>query len=683
MKQQDSTIPGCALRATEKESLHSIFGQCLDLLLRAELSVGTGEDRFTMRHGSFSYRQKHSARTRLRRLEPEETAGGLRLLFEHPKTGERLALFARETENGCLRVSPELPPDCGWDRFRLTLPSDPDEHFYGCGEVHSTLDLKGKRVRIWVAEHQNARRIGDKLIREKLIGRRPDFILPFRNYESYYAQPTFVSSRKYFLHADTSAYAVFDFTKPDRAVLRFRGLPVLYLGEAESFPALSEKLSGLLGRQRSLPDWIYDGAILAIQEGTDAVERRMQAALDAGARICGVWSQDWCGCRRTGFGYQVMWNWEWDRELYPGLDEKILEWRARGVRFLGYINPFLALEKGLYRHAAERGWCVRDREGADYLVTITTFPAAMIDLTNPEAYEWYKTVIKENMIGLGMGGWMADFGEYLPTDAVLHSGEDPALIHNRWPSIWARLNREAIEECGAQDEVFFFTRAGHTETVRESPMMWTGDQHVDWSLDDGLASAIPATLSLAMSGCGVTHSDVGGYTTVMHMTRGKELLLRWMEMNAFTPLMRFHEGNQPSRNVQFDTDGELLTHLALTSGWHAALKKYIRSLVEETERTGVPVMRPLFYHYDEPEAYTKRTEYLLGRDILVAPVVREGARDRTVYLPRDEWVDLFTGEEFSGGERRIGAPLGQPTVFIRKQSPWLHTIHLNKGGTQT
>ena len=656
-----------------------MFGFCLEMLQKAELCVGRGENRFSMRHGSFSYRQRIFGKTPLRRQGTEQTERGLAIRFVHPGNALEVLLLARE-ENGLIKVTFALPDNHGWNRFWLTLPSAADERFYGCGEVHSTLDLKGERVRIWAAEHQNARRIGDKLIREKLIGRRPEFTLPFRNYESYYAQPTYVSSRKYFVHSDTNAYAVFDFTKADRAVLCFQEPAALYIGAAESFPALSEKLSGLLGRQGKLPDWVYDGAILAIQEGTEAVDRRLKTALDAGARICGVWAQDWCGCRRTGFGYQVMWNWEWDRELYPDLDSKIPEWKAQGVRFLGYINPFLALEGNLYAYAAARGWCVKDRRGNDYLVTITTFPAAMVDLTNPNACDWYKSIIRENMLGLGMSGWMADFGEYLPTDAVLHSGEDPALAHNRWPGIWARLNHEVIEEAGVSDEVFFFTRAGHTETVRYSRMMWTGDQHVDWSLDDGLASAIPATLSLAMSGCGITHSDVGGYTTVMHMTRSKELLLRWMEMNAFTPLMRFHEGNQPSRNAQFDTDEELLSHLSLTSGWHAALKEYLQSLVEETEKTGVPVMRPLFYHYDEPEAYIARTEYLLGRDVLVAPVVREGERTRTTYLPQDEWIHMFTGEAYSGGEFRIDAPLGQPPVFIRNQSPWLNVFR--KAGQQ-
>ena len=519
-----------------------------------------------------------------------------------------------------------------------------------------------------MAEHQNAKRITHKIVREKFIGKRPDRVQSFGRYESYYAQPTFVSSGKYYVHADIDAFSIFDFSRGDRTTLYTQEPPVLYIENADSFEELSGKLAGLLGHQTVLPSWIYDGAILAIQEGCERIDEKIKRCEEAGTKICGIWSQDWCGCRKTGFGYQVMWNWAWDKELYHDLDKKIIEWKEKGIRFLGYINPFIAIEKELYKEASAKGYCVKDKEGKDYLVTITTFPAAMVDFTNPEAYDWYKNLIKENMIGLGMGGWMADFGEYLPVDCVLHSGEDPEKIHNRWPAIWAQMNRDAIAECGRQDEVFFFTRAGHTGTISASTMMWTGDQHVDWSVDDGLPSVIPATLSLAMSGYGLTHSDVGGYTTIMHMRRSKELLMRWEEMNIFSPLFRSHEGNQPVNNVQFDDDEELIRHISWASRMHAALAPYLKELVSENATKAVPVMRPLFYHYDEVKAYTETSEYLLGKDLLVAPVLCEKARSRTVYLPQDEWVHLFNGKEFMGGSYEVEAGLGCPPVFIRRNS---------------
>lgn len=636
-----------------------------------EVSIGSGENQFSMSRGSFKYKQKISGKRKLTLQNQEKTEEGYLLTYVDPKGSsakEQVHQFAVTQQGSQIRLAYVGEEKPGVNRYWLTFVTNPKEHIYGCGETYSELDLKGQKVRIWVAEHQNTGRISKKIIKEKLLGKHPDKKLSFDKYESYYAQPTFVSSDKYYVHCDINAYSEFDFTDAGKITLYFQEPPVIITDSGQDFAEVSRKLTGLLGRQKALPDWLYDGVILGIQEGTDVVDAKIKKAKEAGVPVVGVWCQDWSGCRRTGFGYQVMWNWEWDQELYPGLDKKIAEWKEEGVRFLGYINPFIAIEKDLYAYASEHGYCVQDREGKDYLVTITTFPAAMVDFTNPEAYEWYKGLIKENMIGLGMGGWMADFGEYLPIDAVLYSGEDPAIIHNQWPAIWAKMNQEAVAECGKEGQVFFFTRAGHTGTIAHSHMMWTGDQHVDWSIDDGLPAVIPATLSLAMSGYGIAHSDVGGYTTIMHMRRSKELLLRWEEMNVFSPLFRTHEGNQPVNNVQFDDDEELLAQLAKCGRMHVALKDYLKGLVAEEISDGTPVMRPLFYHYDEAEAYTEKTEYLLGRDLLVAPVYEEGAKSRTIYLPSDGWVNIFDGKEYAGGHMIMEAPIGKPPVFVRKDS---------------
>lgn len=636
-----------------------------------EVSIGSGENQFSMSRGSFKYKQKISGKRKLTLQNQEKTEEGYLLTYVDPKGSsakEQVHQFAVTQQGSQIRLAYVGEEKPGVNRYWLTFVTNPKEHIYGCGETYSELDLKGQNVRIWVAEHQNTGRISKKIIKEKLLGKHPDKKLSFDKYESYYAQPTFVSSDKYYVHCDINAYSEFDFTDAGKITLYFQEPPVIITDSGQDFAEVSRKLTGLLGRQKALPDWLYDGVILGIQEGTDVVDAKIKKAKEAGVPVVGVWCQDWSGCRRTGFGYQVMWNWEWDQELYPGLDKKIAEWKEEGVRFLGYINPFIAIEKDLYAYASEHGYCVQDREGKDYLVTITTFPAAMVDFTNPEAYEWYKGLIKENMIGLGMGGWMADFGEYLPIDAVLYSGEDPAIIHNQWPAIWAKMNQEAVAECGKEGQVFFFTRAGHTGTIAHSNMMWTGDQHVDWSIDDGLPAVIPATLSLAMSGYGIAHSDVGGYTTIMHMRRSKELLLRWEEMNVFSPLFRTHEGNQPVNNVQFDDDEELLAQLAKCGRMHVALKDYLKGLVAEEISDGTPVMRPLFYHYDEAEAYTEKTEYLLGRDLLVAPVYEEGAKSRTIYLPSDGWVNIFDGKEYAGGHMIMEAPIGKPPVFVRKDS---------------
>jgi len=560
------------------------------------------------------------------------------------------------------------------NRFNLYIPSATGEHYYGCGETFTKFDLKGEKVRVWVAEHQNANRIAKKVLRNTFIGKRPSNSLPFDKYESYYVQPTFISSSCYYMHVDTTEFTTFDFTKDGLIGIEVRDNCTIHYEKAEDFESLATKLSNLLGRQKELPDWVYDGMILGIQQGPEVIDKKIAECKKHNVPVIGIWSQDWCGCRRTAFGYQVMWNWKAEESIYPNLSEKIKEWNAQGIKFLGYINPFIALEKDLYKEAHEKGYCVKNDSGDDYLVTITTFPAAMVDFTNPEAYEWYKNIIKNNMIGAGLSGWMADFGEYLPVDAVLHSGVKATTIHNEWPAIWARLNREAIEETGNLGKILFFTRAGYTGTIKNSVMMWNGDQHVDFSIDDGIGSVIPASLSLTVSGYGISHSDVGGYTTMKGMTRSRELMMRWEELSCFSPLMRSHEGNQPIRNVHFSDDEELLKQLGKFTRIHKELKPYLKEAVSYNADKGVGVMRPLFYYYNEDKAYTEGYEYLLGRDILVSPVLKENETKHKVYLPMDNWINVFTGKAYKGGEYEIEAPIGQPPVFIRQDSKWKDQI---------
>ena len=620
--------------------------------------VGSGSADFSMQRGSFRMREK------VREEIPLYLSDDLLL-----RDSSGLALFSLQTDCGENQIRLHLEPltDRPFNRLWFGLPGEAGEHIYGCGEHFTRLDLRGEKVRIWVQEHQNLASIAKKVLRETLLGPRPRHI--DKKQHSYYRQPTYISSRKYFVHAHGNAYMEFDFRGGDYTFYA-HALADFTIGFAPDYETLMETLTSLLGRQPRLPDWAYDGAILGVQGGTEAVEEKLARVRQADMRVAGVWCQDWQGARITAVGKQLFWNWQWDSAHYLGLDEKMHAFKRQGVRFLGYINPFLAIEGPLYAYASPRGYCVKRRDGGDYLTRSTTFSSAMVDFTNPAAYQWLKGVIKENVIGFGLDGWMADFGEYLPTDCVLHSGEDPALLHNAWPAIWARLNREAIEESGRLGEIFFFTRAGYTGTAAHSTLMWNGDQYTDWSFDGGFPSVIPAALSLACSGFGLAHSDIGGFSTFLHVKRSPELMLRWAEMNAFSPLFRSHEGVRPDNNAQFDAP-EVIAGYAKMSRVHAHLKPYLQALDRENHSRGVPVMRPLFFYYGGDEDYTQAYEYLLGRDILVAPVLEPGRADWEVYLPGDTWVHLWTGKTYGAGKHTVPAPLGEPPVFCRRESSFL------------
>lgn len=634
------------------------------------ITVGKVEPSYEMSRGSFKIKQKRIFSKKLFLFCATETQNGAELVFADEHGWKTLKVALTLSTQKLLKLEPELLGEKYCNFISFKIPATEDEAVYGGGETFAAFNLRGKKQRVWVAEHINAGQIARKIVKSSLGIKAVDRKQPYKNYETYYAQPTFMSSQKYFMHCDTTDYAMFDFSKKNFHQITVNDFCPVYFGFDESFEGLMKTLGSVLGRQPLLPDWVYDGAILGIQGGTQTVFEKLEKASKHDTAVCGVWCQDWEGRRVTAFGKQLQWNWQWDSERYPELDKKIWELKENGVHFLGYCNPFLAIEKPLYAYAKEKGYCVKDSQGNDYLVKITTFPAAMVDLTNPLAYEWIKQVIKENMISFGLDGWMADFGEYLPTDCVLFSGEDPKKIHNSWPARWAKVNREAIEETGNLGKIFFFTRAGYTETVRYSTAMWAGDQHADWTFDFGLPSVIPASLSLGVCGFGLTHSDIGGYTTFAKMRRNPELFMRWAEMNAFSPIMRSHEGSNPDLNAQFDANAEVLAHHARYSRIHRLLKPYLKEANVLCSEASVPVMRPMFFHYDGNREKNDATQYLLGRDLLVAPVLREGAAKRTVYFPDDEWISVWDGESHKKGEREISAPLGTIPVFYRKSSSY-------------
>lgn len=625
--------------------------------------AGFGANSYKMSHGSFKISEKVDERESV--LITDIVFGEKSATLYLTKGKMELSI-----DNDIVKFTP-LGFD-GCTRMWFSIPARVNEYIYGTGEVFSEFNLRGKKTNVWVAEHINASQIAKKLAKQIVGVKNSTKKQKFSKYETYYAQPTFISSQKYFFHSDTTALAVYDFRNTMNHEIRFDEIAPFYFGFGESFEDVISKLTTLVGRQPELPDWVYDGYILGIQGGTDVLMSKVKTAIDNCVKVAGAWIQDWEGRRVTAVGKQLFWNWEYDNDLYPNLPNTISELNAMGVKVLGYVNPFLAVEKPLYKEASEKGYCVKNADGEDYYVTITTFPAAMIDLTNPDACEWLKGVIKKNMIDIGLSGWMADFGEYLPTDAVLFSGENAELVHNTWPVRWAKLNREVVEEAGKLGEIMFFTRAGYTNSQRYSTMMWNGDNHTDFSYDFGLPSVIPAMLSLTCCGFGLSHSDIGGYTSFFNLKRSAELYQRWCEMNAFSPIMRGHEGLNPDLNAQCITDDVLGIEKKMST-YHKALKPYIKDAVEYNAKTGVGVVRPLFFYYDEEQAYTECYEYLLGRDILVAPVIRPNKKDnaipkREVYLPNDEWVYLWNGREYAGGNHIIDAPIGEPPVFIRKSA---------------
>ena len=435
----------------------------------------------------------------------------------------------------------------------------------------------------------------------------------------------------------------------------------------------------------ALPDWISTGAVVGLQGGTDEVRRQVASLREAGTEISGVWLQDWSGRRTTDFGDRLWWTWQLDEDRYPDWEDLVADLAADGIRTTTYVNAFLvdAAPKGdpgirnLFAEARDAGYLVQDEAGETYLLNQGGFDAALVDLTNQDAQDWYAQVIAEEVLTDGVVGFMADFGEGLPFDAVIADGTAD-LAHNRWPLLWAQTVRRACEIADQPDCVTWF-RTGSLGMDEFTPMFWAGDQVVDWSDEDGMRSALRGMLAGSVSGWPLVHSDVGGYTSinavVRDYVRSEELLARWGEMEAFGVMMRTHEGNRPAANLQVSSTDSTRESLAHATRIYAALGDYRRALVDEALATGVPALRPMWVGAPGTEAATAEDQFFLGSSVLVAPVLDPGALQVEVSLPPGEWVHLVTGETFAGDEVvTVDAPVGTPAAFVQTNDPWAERL---------
>ena len=627
------------------------------------LYVGSGEASVDMYRGNFKIEDYVIERRALPATEIREVPDGAEIRF-----GEAVSLRV-ELDGDCavLRFTQKDP---AINRLWLRIAAEEDECIWGCGEQMSYFNLRGRHFPLWTSEPG--------------VGRDKSTYVTWRSdvenkaggdyYNTNFPEPTYVSSRHYYLHADTTAYADFDFRHPDFHELQFWEVPAsIHFEAAETFLALLQKETAFLGRQPELPDWIYNGLIIGVQGGSERAFGLLDQTLAHNIKVAGVWCQDWCGKRVTSFGKRLQWDWHFHPEMYPDLPAEIEKLHARGIKFLGYINPYLVEGGELYREGLKADVFARRSDGSIYLVDFGEFNCGVIDLTDPKAYAWFKDeVIKKHSLDIGIDGWMADFGEYLPTDdIVLHSGKPAMIEHNHWPALWAKCNYDAVSEAGKLGEVVYFMRAGATGSQKYCTLLWAGDQSVDFSRHDGLCTVISAALSAGMSGCGLSHSDIGGYTSLFDNTRTKEVFLRWAEMAAFTPVMRTHEGNRPDTNFQYYDDEDCMNQLARLVDIYTALSPMLKKLVKENAEAGIPVQRPLFLHHeDDRQCYIEQFEYLLGKDVLVAPVWQAAKNEREVYLPEGDWIHLWTGAHYGKGTHTVPAPLGNTPVFYLSGSEW-------------
>lgn len=546
-------------------------------------------------------------------------------------------------------------------RFSLGMRCEPDDRFVGFGSQSWDVDQRGQTVPVFVSEQGVGKDTTDdyKGIWQ-LVGRR---------HSAQWAQPWTLTRRGTVMIGETQRYMRFALCseRDDAARIELEMPAKIHLFAGDSPAHATTLATGVFGRPRVPPRFAFAPWNDAVK-GPDKVLGLAKRLRDADVPSSVIWTEDWRGGEQDGEAYKLKEEWDVDTGLYPDMAGMTSALHAQGFKFFVYFNPFIYQESKAWPETQPKGWLVKKPDGSPYV-----FPGAkltdtgLLDLSNPDARAWAVAKMRASM-KLGADGWMNDYAEWLPTDAVLAKGSGLDL-HNQYTVLWQQVAREAID--GMDDGVarLFFARSGWFGTPPLVDVFWAGDQRTSFQEDDGLPTVPIMGINLSVHGSPAYGHDVAGYQSSTNPPSTKELFFRWTELGAFSPVMRTHHGYQADKQWTWEKDDETKAMWRRYTIEHVTLAPLFEALAKEASQTGIPILRGLFFHYPgEDAAWTTRDEFLLGSSILVAPVVTAQTTKRSVWLPPGGWFPWTGGARVEGGTQEVPAPLGEIPVFARAGS---------------
>ena len=585
--------------------------------------------------------------------------------------GRRLIVTVAPGPGATIRVSARPSDPGGVMAMADSFASPADEAFRGFGGRHNSLDQRGNDFFNWV-EQQN---LGAGPL-EPVPQTAPDmggdtYLFPNGPTAAFYVQSQFISSHGYGFLLDRDELSGWRMAsdRPDAWQVSVAGAGLDYVVAPGEAPAAIGALTDLGGRHREPPEWAVGPQLDRLTrfsgETAETYRRSVEQDLDDIERY---------DLPITAYRFEA---WVWlDREFLRQAIERL---RRRGIRSLLYFRAFVGRDEigtddpAAYDEAVANGYVAKTATGQPY-VFVGNFNnlTALVDFTNPDAVAWWRRRIREGL-DLGADGFMQDFGEQVQNDMRFADGQTGASMHNRFPVLFHRTTREVVEEYEREHpgrEIWFYTRAGYSGAPGSAEFEsanFPGDETTDWSRSSGLASLATDMLNRGVGGAYGYGTDVGGYMDFHTPATTKELFIRWAEWAALSPLMRLHGSINAGTHTPWSFDQETVRIYDRLSRLHLQARPLILDLWREAARTGIPIARPLWLAYPgDAEAGRQDQQWMLGPDILVAPIVSEGAEARSVYFPSGCWEHPETGEARQGpGPAEFRAPLGRLPYFFR------------------
>ena len=377
-------------------------------------------------------------------------------------------------------------------------------------------------------------------------------------------------------------------------------------------------------------------------------------------------------------------DWKFDSEYWPDPAAMVRELDEMGVKLMVSVWPTVDGESENYEEMRELGYLSRTEYGKR-LGQLGN--ACIFDPTNPDARKYVWSKLKENYYKDGIQIFWLDEAEpeftgYEFAHYRYFIGADMEM-GNIFPKYYARMAYEGMAEEG-QENILNLLRCAWAGSQKYGTLVWSGD--IDSSFR-ALRNQLAAGLNMGLSGIPWWTTDIGGFHGGnIHDDAFKEVFVRWFAFGAFCPVMRLHGFREPFKPALSDHGGGRQISGAENEIWsygeevYEICRKYItlrenmrpytRSLMKEAHEKGTPVIRPLFYDFPQDKACAEiEDEFMFGPDVLVAPILYANVREREVYLPGGDWININDGKNYAGGQMvTADAPYEAIPVFVRAGS---------------
>jgi len=363
-----------------------------------------------------------------------------------------------------------------------------------------------------------------------------------------------------------------------------------------------------------------------------------------------------------------------NNETFKNISDVIHMLKEDGIKIVPIVDPGIKIEEGfsIYEQALKKDVLCKNNDSTIYTGEVWPGECIFYDFMNESAREeWGK--LHSFYTDLGIEGIWNDMNEPAIFNSegqtmdlsVIHNVDGKILthkeVHNLYGLGMSRATYNGLKKL-INKRPFVLTRAGYAG-VQKYATVWTGDNRSSW---EHLEMTIPMCLNLSMSGVALCGSDIGGFMDDCN----EELLIRWMQIGVFLPFFRNHSsiGIKRQEPWQFGKRCEDISRKYIELRYQ--LIRYFYSEVFKSHQTGIPVMRPLVFMYeDDKNTYSIHDQFLIGDNLLIAPIVRPGENCRKVYLPKGIWFNFFTNEKHQGGQYiLVHANLDEIPVFVKENS---------------